>query len=339
MHKILITGGAGFIGSNFTLGYFERHHDAEITVIDKLTYAGRLANLQPILKSSRFHFIQADLADRNRVGEIISGGNFQYIVHMAAESHVDRSIKEPSVFIQTNIIGTANLLDAVRESGWMRDNNGETERKFVHVSTDEVFGSLGKNDSPFTENSPLCPNSPYSASKASADLLVRAAWKTYGLPVISTRCSNNYGPYQYPEKLIPLIIRSCLNNRDIPVYGRGENIRDWIYVQDHCRALDLIVQKGRPGETYNIGGNNEKCNLDLVVEICGIMMELKPRSVHYKELIKFVDDRPGHDFRYAVDSSKIIRELGWSVESEFGQSLRSTVQWYLQNEEFLNINI
>ncbi|MCP5482112.1 MAG: dTDP-glucose 4,6-dehydratase [Spirochaetales bacterium] len=332
MNKVLITGGAGFIGSNFTLGYFKNNPEDQIVVLDKLTYAGRRKNLEAIADSKRFRFIQADLADAGAVNRIIAEGDFDSIVHMAAESHVDRSIDEPSVFIQANIVGTANLLDAIRGEGWGGD--GQSRRRiFIHVSTDEVFGSLPA-EGLFTEESPIRPNSPYAASKASADLLVRAAWKTHELPVISTHCSNNFGPYQFPEKLIPVIIRACLSGAEIPVYGQGLNIRDWIFVDDHCAALKLLLEKGRPGEIYNIGGNNEWRNIDIVNLICELMQELKPSSGSYKDLIRFVSDRPGHDFRYAIDSSKMKRTLGWSASKCFREAMATTIRWYIDNPRF-----
>jgi dTDP-glucose 4,6-dehydratase len=317
--KLLITGGAGFIGSNFIKYMLKKHSDYKIINLDKLTYAGNLENLKDIENNPNYTFIKGDITDREVVEEIFSNDvdYVDYVVNFAAESHVDRSIKDPSIFLKTNVLGTQVLLDAARKYG---------VKKYLQVSTDEVYGSLGDTGY-FTEQTPLAPNSPYSASKASADLLAMAYHRTYGLPVNITRCSNNYGPYQFPEKLIPLIIINALYDRELPVYGDGLNIRDWLYVEDHCRAIDMVLHDGKIGEVYNIGGNNEKRNIEIVKLI---LKELgKPES-----LINYVKDRPGHDKRYAIDSSKIQKELGWKPTYSFEDGMRRAIQWYLDNKEW-----
>jgi dTDP-glucose 4,6-dehydratase len=314
--KLLVTGGAGFIGSNFIKYMRKEHKDYKIINLDKLTYAGNLENLEDIQDDPNYTFIKGDITDRDLIEEIFSKG-IDYAVNFAAESHVDRSIEDPSIFLKTNVLGTQVLLDAARKYG---------VKKYLQVSTDEVYGSLGDTGY-FTEQTPLAPNSPYSASKASADLLVRAYHHTYGLPVNITRCSNNYGPYQFPEKLIPLMIINALHDKELPVYGDGLNIRDWLYVEDHCRAIDMVLHKGKIGEVYNIGGNNEKTNIEIVRLI---LKELsKPES-----LIRFVKDRPGHDRRYAIDSSKIKKELGWKPLYNFDEGMKKTIDWYLNNEKW-----
>ena len=312
--KILVTGGAGFIGSNFVRHIICEHPDWEVTNLDKITYAGNLENLRDIENSSQYRFIRGDIADRKRVDKLLSQG-FDAVVNLAAESHVDRSILDPLPFIKTNVEGTQVLLEGAREHG---------VGLFLHVSTDEVYGSVGVAGK-FTEKSPLLPNSPYAASKAAADCLCRAYYHTYGLPVIITRCCNNYGPFQFPEKLIPLVVTNAMEGKEIPIYGDGLNVRDWIHVEDHCRALELIIQKGKSGEIYNIGANNEKTNLELVHCILDIMG--KPHS-----LIAFVADRPGHDRCYALETSKTERELGWKPAIPFEEGLRETVQWYMENQ-------
>ncbi|MCL0039024.1 dTDP-glucose 4,6-dehydratase [Dehalococcoidia bacterium] len=314
--KILVTGGAGFIGSNFVCYLLREHPDWEVTNLDKLTYAGNLENLGDVEGNPRYHFVKGDITDRELVDKLLGQG-FDVVVNFAAESHVDRSILDSSPFIRTNVQGTQVLLEGARQ---------HKVKLFLQVSTDEVYGSLGAPGK-FTEESPLLPNSPYAASKAAADCLCRAYYHTYGLPVVITRCSNNYGPFQFPEKLIPLVITNALEGKEIPVYGDGLNVRDWVHVRDHCRALDLIIQQGKPGEIYNIGGNCEETNLQLVHCILAIMA--KPRS-----LITFVADRPGHDRRYALETSKIERELGWRPAILLGEGLRGTVQWYIQNESW-----
>ncbi|MCL0103004.1 dTDP-glucose 4,6-dehydratase [Dehalococcoidia bacterium] len=314
--KILVTGGAGFIGSNFVCYILREHPDWEVTNLDKLTYAGNLENLGDVEGNPGYHFVKGDITDRELVDKLLGQG-FNVVVNFAAESHVDRSILDSSPFIRTNVQGTQVLLEGARQ---------HKVKLFPQVSTDEVYGSLGAPGK-FTEESPLLPNSPYAASKAAADCLCRAYYHTYGLPVVITRCSNNYGPFQFPEKLIPLVITNALEGKEIPVYGDGLNVRDWIHVEDHCRALDVIIQQGKPGEIYNIGGNCEETNLELVHCILAIMA--KPHS-----LITFVADRPGHDRRYALETSKIERELGWSPAILFGEGLRGTVQWYIQNQSW-----
>ncbi len=314
--KVLVTGGAGFIGSNFIRYVLSRHPDWEITNLDKLTYAGNLDSLRDVDSCPRYLFVKGDIANRKVVDKVLKQG-FDVIVNFAAESHVDRSIIDSSPFIKTNVQGTQVLLEGARQHG---------VKLFLHISTDEVYGSLG-TEGKFTEESPLLPNSPYAASKAAADCLCRAYYRTYGLPVIITRCSNNYGPFQFPEKLIPLVITNALEDKSIPIYGNGLNVRDWIYVADHCQALDLIIQQGKPGEIYNIGGNNNTTNLELVKYILNIMG--KPRS-----LITFVSDRPGHDRRYALDTTKIRQQLHWKLTTSFEEGLRRTIQWYLENESW-----
>ncbi len=312
--NILVTGGAGFIGSNFILYILREHPDWEIVNLDKLTYAGNLENLSSVESNHQYHFVKGDIADRGLIDKILDEG-FDVMVNFAAESHVDRSILDSSPFVRTNVMGTQVLLEGVRQ---------HQLKLFLQVSTDEVYGSI-EGVGLFTEESPLLPNSPYAASKAAAECLCRAYYQTYGLPVIITRCSNNYGPLQFPEKLIPLVITNALGNKEIPIYGDGLNVRDWIHVEDHCRALELIIQQGKPGEKYNIGTNNEKTNLELVQYILDIMA--KPHS-----LITFVDDRPGHDRHYALDTSKIEQELVWKPSIIFEQGLKETVQWYKGNE-------
>ena len=314
MIKVLVTGGAGFIGSNFVKHALREHTDWDITNLDKLTYAGNLENLAGIEKEKRYHFVKGDISDGKLVDALFDGG-FDIVVNFAAESHVDRSIMDPSPFIRTNIEGTNVLLKASRQWG---------VKRFLQVSTDEVYGSLGMKGR-FREQSPIAPNSPYSASKAAADMMCRAYYVTYNLPVIITRCSNNYGPYQFPEKLLPLVITNALENRNVPVYGDGLNIRDWIYVEDHCYALDYVIRNGELGEIYNIGAHCERTNLELVEKLLDILE--KPRS-----LITFVTDRPGHDRRYALRTLKIRRELGWKPKVPINDGLRKTAQWYIENE-------
>lgn len=329
--RILITGGAGFIGS-CVIRHCLRHTAHQIINLDKLTYASDLRSLNEVLPSDRYVFEQADVADRARLDRIFAEHQPDAVMHLAAESHVDRSIDGPSAFIQTNILGTYVLLEAARTyyNGLTPDRKARF--RFHHVSTDEVFGSLG-DAGLFTEASPYAPNSPYSASKASSDMLVRAWHHTYGLPVVTSNCSNNYGPYQFPEKLIPVVILAALGGQPIPVYGTGANVRDWLFVEDHARALVRILEAGRVGETYNVGGRNELRNIDLVRLLCGALDELLPDSPHcrHEQLITFVTDRPGHDLRYAIDTSKIERELGWTPETTAEQGIRSTVAWYLEN--------
>ena len=326
---IIVTGGAGFIGSNFVLDWF-KSSDEPIINIDKLTYAGNLANLKTLENDSRHIFVKADINDRSTLESLLKEHKPRAIVHFAAESHVDRSITGPIDFIHTNILGTFNLLETARHYWESLSASNKDQFRFLQVSTDEVFGSLGKTDPAFSETTPYAPNSPYSASKASSDHLARAYYHTYRLPVLTTNCSNNYGPYQFPEKLIPLIILSAVAQKPLPIYGDGLNIRDWLYVGDHCSAIRTVLQKGRPGETYAIGGNSEKTNLDVVHKICEILDKLKPLPhKSYNTLIQFVKDRPGHDRRYAINASKIKKELGWSPQENFESGIHKTIQWYL----------
>lgn len=317
---IIVTGGAGFIGSNFVFHMLQAHPDYRIVCLDKLTYAGNLSTLEPVLQQDNFRFVKADICDRQAVDKLFQEEKPEIVVNFAAESHVDRSIENPGIFLETNIMGTAVLMDACRKYGIQR---------YHQVSTDEVYGDLplDRPDLFFTEETPLHTSSPYSSSKASADLLVMAYYRTYGLPVTISRCSNNYGPYHFPEKLIPLMIANALADKPLPVYGNGENVRDWLYVEDHCRAIDLIIHNGKVGEVYNVGGHNEKRNIDIVRIIC---QELgKPES-----LIVHVEDRKGHDRRYAIDPAKIHRELGWLPETKFEDGIKKTIKWYLEHKKW-----
>ncbi len=332
-NRLLITGGAGFIGSNFVHHWLKHHPDDTVVVLDALTYAGNLDNLKGLESNPNYYFIEGNVSDRALVDALLKDYQINIIAHFAAESHVDRSILAPDAFIQTNIIGTFTLLEAFREYYTQL----ETTARFLHVSTDEVYGTLAPNDPPFRETTPYAPNSPYSASKAGSDHLVRAYYHTYQLPTLITNCSNNYGPYHYPEKLIPLMCINILLGKPLPVYGDGQNVRDWLYVVDHCRALDTVIHNGKPGETYNIGGNNEVKNLDLVRTLCDLMDELAselPPVSPARNLITFVKDRPGHDRRYAIDASKITNELGWKPSVTIAEGLRETVQWYLENRHW-----
>ncbi|MEW9899463.1 dTDP-glucose 4,6-dehydratase [Chitinivorax sp. PXF-14] len=333
---IIVTGGAGFIGSNFVLDWLAKH-DEPVLTLDKLTYAGNLDNLRSLEGDARHTFVHGDIGDRELVARLLAEHRPRVIINFAAESHVDRSILGPGEFIQTNVVGTFNLLEAVRAywSGLPDAERGAF--RFLHVSTDEVYGSLEAGDAPFAETHQYQPNSPYSASKAASDHLVRAYLHTYGVPVLTTNCSNNYGPYHFPEKLIPLIILNALNGKPLPIYGDGLNIRDWLYVGDHCAAIRRVVEAGVVGETYNVGGWNEKTNIDVVRAICGILDELKPRADGrpYAEQITFVKDRPGHDRRYAIDARKLERELGWRPAETFDTGIRKTVQWYLDHPEWI----
>jgi len=329
--KILVTGGSGFIGSNFILQQFYNSNNV-ILNIDKLTYAGNSQNLSSLTSNANYKFIKEDICNKNSIVNIINEFKPDWIVNFAAETHVDRSIDSPTEFINTNIFGTSALLEAAM-SYWLSSNNSEF--RFLHISTDEVYGSL-KNRKYFNEESPYRPNSPYSASKASSDHLVRAWNRTYDFPAIITNCSNNYGPYQFPEKLIPLMIANCIDQKPLPVYGKGQNIRDWLFVDDHCNAILQVLRNGKIGETYNIGGNNEIKNIDIVQKICDVLDEIKSisREDSYSKLISFVDDRPGHDFRYAIDSSKIKKDLGWSPKETFDSGIKKTINWYLNNEKW-----
>ncbi|MBV4502268.1 dTDP-glucose 4,6-dehydratase [Pseudomonas shirazensis] len=335
--RILVTGGAGFIGSAL-IRHLITHTEHDVLNLDKLTYAGNLESLQPIASNTRYEFVQADIADQPLVSAVLERFQPDAIMHLAAESHVDRSIDGPAAFIQTNIVGTYALLEATR-AWWSQLPAARREAfRFHHISTDEVYGDLHGVDDLFTETTPYAPSSPYSASKAASDHLVRAWQRTYGLPVLLTNCSNNYGPYHFPEKLIPLVILNALAGKPLPVYGNGQQVRDWLFVEDHARALLTVVSQGQVGETYNIGGHNEQTNLDVVRAICALLDELAPQHPagvsQYAELITFVQDRPGHDLRYAIDASKIERELGWVPTETFASGLRKTVQWYLDNREW-----
>jgi dTDP-glucose 4,6-dehydratase len=334
-NRIVVTGGAGFIGSNFVLQQIQ-DESLFIVNLDKLTYAGNLRNLKSIDEHSRYEFLRGDIVDRALVRRLLEEHAPTAIVHFAAESHVDRSIRGPDDFIHTNINGTFALLEEVK-AYWSRlSSEAQKNFRFLHVSTDEVYGSLGPDDPPFSETTPYAPNSPYAASKAGSDHLVRAYHHTYGLPTLTTNCSNNYGPFQFPEKLIPLMILNACEGKPLPVYGDGKNVRDWLYVEDHCEAIRTVLRRGKPGETYNIGGWNEKPNIEIVQTICDLVDELGPTSKKpRRDLITFVKDRPGHDRRYAIDAGKIERELGWKPTETFESGIRKTVRWYLENEEWV----
>jgi len=330
---ILVTGGAGFIGGNFVLDWLANPSAEGVINLDKLTYAGNLATLDSLKENSRHVFVHGDIGDKALVSKLLNDYQPRAIINFAAESHVDRSIHGPAEFIQTNILGTFNLLECAREHWGKLNDSAKKQFRFHHVSTDEVYGSLSLTDPAFTETNPYEPNSPYSASKAASDHLVRAWFHTYDFPVVTTNCSNNYGPYHFPEKLIPLVILNALAGKPLPIYGDGQQIRDWLYVGDHCSAIREVLAKGKLGETYNIGGWNEKPNIEVVKTICQILDEFKPRSdgKSYGEQITFVKDRPGHDRRYAIDASKVERDLGWRPAETFDTGIRKTVQWYLDN--------
>jgi len=333
---IFVTGGAGFIGSNFVLDWLAES-DEPVVNLDKLTYAGNLQNLVSVADDARHHFVRGDFGDAVLVGDLLRRHQPRAVINFAAESHVDRSIHGPGEFIHTNIVGTFNFLESVRAYWGALEVSGKVAFRFLHVSTDEVYGSLGSGDAAFTETHRYEPNSPYSASKAASDHLVRAYHHTYGLPVLTTNCSNNYGPYHFPEKLIPLMIVNAQAGRPLPVYGDGQQIRDWLYVKDHCSAIRRVMQAGVVGETYNIGGWNEKPNLDIVHTVCALLDALKPRAdgKPYKDQINYVSDRPGHDRRYAVDARKIEQQLGWTPAETFESGIRKTVQWYLENADWV----
>jgi len=327
--RMLVTGGAGFIGCNFVRHMLAEHDELTIVTLDMLTYAGSLKNLEDLAAADRHSFVQADINERAVVDKLLRDHEIDCIAHFAAESHVDRSITGPQAFMATNILGTYELLEAARDF-WLVERHYEADDcLFHHISTDEVYGSLGPKDPPFRETTPYAPNSPYSASKAAADHLVRAWHHTFGLPVVTTNCSNNYGPYQHAEKFIPTIIRSCINQQEIPVYGDGSNIRDWLYVVDHCAAIDAAICRGRLGETYNIGGLNEWANIDIVRLICRLLDDRRPAGDSYESLISFVEDRAGHDWRYAIDATKTIDELGWQPTETFESGISKTIDWYL----------
>ncbi|NUA25415.1 dTDP-glucose 4,6-dehydratase [Cupriavidus basilensis] len=337
MSHILVTGGAGFIGANFVLDWLREDGVDAVVNVDKLTYAGNLESLASLGCSNRHIFSQTDICDRAALDRLFAEYRPRAVVHFAAESHVDRSIEGPGGFIQTNVVGTFTLLEAAR-AYWSGLHGSERDVfRFLHVSTDEVFGSLQPSDPAFTESTAFAPNSPYSASKAAADHLVRAYYHTYGLPVLTTNCSNNYGPYHFPEKLIPLVLMRALAGEPLPVYGDGLNVRDWLYVGDHCAAVRAVLANGRVGETYNVGGSNTRTNLDVVHTLCDLLDELRPKATgSYREQITFVADRPGHDRRYAVDSRKLQAEIGWTCKETFETGLRKTVQWYLENQSWVS---
>jgi dTDP-glucose 4,6-dehydratase len=334
--RILVTGGAGFIGANFVAHLLSKPEVDRVVVLDALTYAGNLENLAAAHRDSRFRFVRGSILDRALVEELLAAEDIGTVAHFAAESHVDRSIRGPEAFIETNVTGTLRMLEAARAH-----LNGRPDKKdsfrFLHVSTDEVFGTLGPADPKFSEETPYSPNSPYAASKAASDHLVRAWHETYGLNTLISNCSNNYGPLQFPEKLIPLVIHNALAGKPLPIYGDGQQIRDWLYVGDHCSALATIIKRGKPGETYAVGGNSERANLDVVGTICELLDRHRPRnSGSYRGQVAFVADRPGHDRRYAIDASKLERELGWKPEQDFSSGIEATVLWYLNNGEWVN---
>ncbi len=335
--SILVTGAAGFIGSNFVLDWFS-HSNEDVVSLDLLTYAGNLENLASIQSNTHHHFIKGNIGDRELVGQLLEKYQVRGVINFAAESHVDRSIHGPGDFIETNIVGTYHLLQSTLDYWNRLEGKSKQKFRFLHVSTDEVYGSLEKDDLPFQETSRYEPNSPYSASKAASDHLVRAWYHTYGLPVITTNCSNNYGPYQFPEKLIPLCILNALNGRPLPIYGDGQQIRDWLYVKDHCSAIRVILEKGRLGETYNIGGENEKTNLDTVKILCDVLDDIKPKlnGSKYIDQMTYVQDRLGHDRRYAIDATKLKRELDWMPEETFETGIRKTIEWYLSHQDWVN---
>jgi dTDP-glucose 4,6-dehydratase len=328
MRRVLVTGGAGFIGSNFVRYWLEHHPGDRLVNLDALTYAGNLENLADVQDRPGYRFVQGDIGDWGLINGLFREERIDTVVNFAAESHVDRSILGPDAFIKTNINGTFNLLEVARAAWGADDADG---RRFLHVSTDEVYGSLAPDEPPFTESNRYQPNSPYSASKAASDHLVRAYHHTYGLPTLTTNCSNNYGPYQFPEKLIPLVIMNALEGKPLPVYGDGRNIRDWLYVEDHCSGIEAVLERGRVGEVYNIGGNNEWANIDIVNLICDRLDALRPGPKPYRELVTFVRDRPGHDRRYAIDSTRMKTELGWSPAHRFETGITATLAWYLAN--------
>ena len=334
---ILVTGGAGFIGSNFVLNWLSTQNEGLIN-LDSLSYAADLNNLESISENKEYFFIKGNIEDENLIEHILEKYNPRAVINFAAETHVDRSIEDPEMFMKTNILGTFHLLNASLKFWKKISLDDQKKFKFLHISTDEVFGSLSLEDEKSNELSPYKPNSPYSASKAASDHLVRAWGETYKLPVITTNCTNNYGPHQFPEKLIPLLIHNCLNNIKLPIYGKGQNIRDWLYVEDHCEAIKEVLVKGSIGETYNIGGNNEKTNIEIVKTVCSTLDEIKPRKNNssYKELITFVEDRPGHDFRYSLDIFKIKKELNWQPQETFESGIRKTILWYLENMNDIN---
>jgi dTDP-glucose 4,6-dehydratase len=326
--NILVTGGAGFIGCNFVRYILKKHADVKIVNLDLLTYAGSLDNLRNLPDESRHIFVQGDICDRELVDHLLREYEIDTVVHFAAESHVDNSISGPEIFVKTNVMGTFTLLEVARHYWQQEKDWGQTQCRFHHISTDEVYGTLEEGDPAFTESTAYAPNSPYSASKAGSDHLVRAYFHTYGLPVTTSNCSNNYGPYQHGEKFIPTVIRACFEGKPIPVYGDGSNIRDWLYVEDHCSGIDSVIRKGALGDTYNIGGINEWANINICRLICQMMDAKNPESLQYERLITFVKDRPGHDWRYAIDSTRMEQELGWKPCETFETGIRKTIEWY-----------
>ena len=332
---ILVTGGAGFIGANFVQEWFAASSEG-VVVVDQLTYAGNLANLRDVAERPGFHFVRADICDRATIESLLAVHRPRAIVHFAAESHVDRSIHDPAPFLRTNLFGTFELLEAARGYWDGLTGSGRDGFRFLHVSTDEVYGSLGESDPAFSETSPYAPNSPYAASKAGSDHLVRAWHHTYGLPTLVTNCSNNYGPYQFPEKLIPLVILNARDGKALPVYGDGRNVRDWLYVTDHCAAIRRVLDHGRPGQIYNVGGRAERRNIEVVRAICAAFEEIRPKPDGYEPQIQFIQDRRGHDRRYAIDPGKIERELGWRPVESFDTGLRKTVRWYLERSDWVD---
>lgn len=332
MKTYLVTGGAGFIGSNFVHYMLNKYEDIKLINFDKLTYAGNLENLKAVEGNANYVFVQGDICDKELVEGLFEKYDIDYVVNFAAESHVDRSIKMPEIFAQTNVLGTVTLLNAAKKA-WEVNGAWKEGKKFLQVSTDEVYGSLG-NTGYFTETTPLDPHSPYSSSKTGADLMVKAYADTYKMPVNITRCSNNYGPYQFPEKLIPLLINNCLNKRTLPVYGDGLNVRDWLYVEDHCKAIDMVINNGKLGEVYNVGGHNERTNIQIVKTVIAYLNESVDKEIT-EALIKYVEDRKGHDRRYGIDPEKIKNELGWYPETTFEVGIKKTIQWYLDNQEWM----
>ncbi|HUP96488.1 MAG TPA: dTDP-glucose 4,6-dehydratase [Usitatibacter sp.] len=332
---LLVTGGAGFIGSNFVLDWLHDRSREPVVNLDKLTYAGNLSSLERLAADSRHVFVRGDIADTQLLARLFAEHQPRAVVHFAAESHVDRSIHGPAAFVQTNMVGTFELLEAARAWWQAQEPSRRDAFRFVHVSTDEVYGSLAESDPAFSETTPYAPNSPYSASKAGSDHLVRAYHHTYGFPAVTTNCSNNYGPFQFPEKLVPLMIANALEGKPLPVYGDGRQVRDWLYVADHCEAIRVVLERGRPGETYNVGGNSERRNIEVVHAICDALQHERARPGGYRALIQHVTDRPGHDRRYAIDARKIRAELGWSPRETFETGLAKTVRWYLEHGEWV----
>lgn len=333
MKTYLVTGGAGFIGSNFVLYMLKKYQDIKIINLDKLTYAGNLENLKSIENDKRHVFVQGDICDKDLVEKLFRDNDIDYLVNFAAESHVDRSIKEPEVFVTTNVLGTVTLLNAAK-TAWETKDGFKEGKKYLQVSTDEVYGSLGETGY-FMETTPIDSHSPYSSSKAGADLLVKAYFDTFNMPMNITRCSNNYGPFQFPEKLIPLIINNCLSKKPLPIYGDGLNIRDWLYVEDHCKAIDMVINKGRLGEVYNVGGHNERTNIHIVKTIISYINENVDSTVT-EQLMKYVEDRKGHDRRYGIDPTKIKEELGWEPETVYEEGIKKTIKWYLDNKDWMD---